>query len=253
MEQRACLVRAIAIPKINYVARHCWPPPVIIHKLQGFIKDFFWGKRNERRSRPWVQEKHGALSIREGGISIPCVRTELITLDASTVVTWATLVSSRDRLVGNILWGDGNTSPRYITPRYGDDQEQKVLTSLWTTGCKAVAVISGGHVGGLNAQAVWTRAYRFVAKTTVTHSDHGSVTVDARAALDGPTRNELLEETSVNGRSDTTWLKNASVETMSWLFNRKGRRYQLNGASFARGRATLGDTITWSWEDCGVV
>uniref|UniRef100_M4BLK5 Uncharacterized protein n=1 Tax=Hyaloperonospora arabidopsidis (strain Emoy2) TaxID=559515 RepID=M4BLK5_HYAAE len=72
------------------------------------------------------------------------------------------------------------------------------------------------------------------AKTTVTHSDHGSVTVDARAALDGPTRNELLEETSVNGRSDTTWLKNASVETMSWLFNRKGRRYQLNGASFAR-------------------
>uniref|UniRef100_M4BLF0 Uncharacterized protein n=1 Tax=Hyaloperonospora arabidopsidis (strain Emoy2) TaxID=559515 RepID=M4BLF0_HYAAE len=91
------------MPKVNDVARHCWPPPVIIHKLQGFIKDFVWGKRSGRRSRPWVQEEHGALSIREGG-------------------------------------------------------------------CKAVAVISAGHAGGLNAQAVRTRATRFVAKTTVTHS-----------------------------------------------------------------------------------
>ena len=94
---------------------------------------------------------------------------------------------------------------------------------------------------------------RFVDNTTVTHSDHGSVTVDARAALDGPTRNELLEETSVYGRFDTTWLKHASMETMSWLFDRKGRRYQLKYASFARGRATLGDTITWTWAECGEV
>ena len=113
--------------------------------------------------------------------------------------------------------GDGNTCPRYITPRWGDDEEQKVLTSLWATGCKAVVVISAGHTGGLNAQAVRTREERFVAETTVTHSDHGSVTVDARAALDGPTRNELLEETSVYGRFDTTWLKHASLETMSSL------------------------------------
>uniref|UniRef100_M4C1Q9 Uncharacterized protein n=1 Tax=Hyaloperonospora arabidopsidis (strain Emoy2) TaxID=559515 RepID=M4C1Q9_HYAAE len=40
---------------------------------------------------------------------------------------------------------------------------------------------------------------------------------------------------------------------MSWLFDRKGRRYQLNGASSARGRDTLGDNITWSWAECGVV
>ena len=76
-----------------------------------------------------------------------------------------------------------------------------------------------GHAGGLNTQAVRTRANRFVAKTTVTHTDHGSVTVDARAALDDLTCNELLEETSVYKRFDTTWLKHASMKTMSWLFD----------------------------------
>ena len=106
-----------------------------------------------------------------------CLRTELITLAASSVGTWATLVSSRDRLTGDILWGDGITCPRYTTPRWVDDEEQKVLIFLWATGCKAVVVISAGHTGGLNAQAVRTRANRFVAKTTVTHSDHRSVTV----------------------------------------------------------------------------
>ena len=113
-------------------------------------------------------------------------------------------------------------------------------------------MVSAAHVGGLIVQAVRTRVERFVAKTTVTR-DHGSVTVDAGAALDGPTCNELLEETSVYGRFDTTWMKHASMETMSWLFDRKGRRYQLNGASSARGRDTLGDTIFCSRAECGVV
>ena len=120
VERRACLVRAIAIPKINYVARHCWPPPVIIHKLQGFIKDFFWGKRNERRSRPWVQEEHGALSIREGGMSTPRVRTQLITLAASIVGTWATLVSFRDKLFLVIFWGGAGKRARARIPRAGE-------------------------------------------------------------------------------------------------------------------------------------
>ena len=112
---------------------------------------------------------------------------------------------------------------RLLTMPY--EEEQKVLTSLWATGCKAVVVISAAHAGSLNAQAVRTRAKRFVAKTTVTHSDHGSVIINARAALDGPTRNELQEETSVYGRFDTTWLKHASMETMLWLFDRKECRY----------------------------
>uniref|UniRef100_M4BRA4 Uncharacterized protein n=1 Tax=Hyaloperonospora arabidopsidis (strain Emoy2) TaxID=559515 RepID=M4BRA4_HYAAE len=118
-----------------------------------------------------------------------------------------------------IFCGGGNTCPRYITPRWGDDEEQKVLTSLWASRCNAVVVMSAGQAGGLNAQAVRTRANRFVAKTTVTHRDHGSVTADARAALDGPTRNELLEKISVYGLFDTTWLKHALMETMSWHFD----------------------------------
>uniref|UniRef100_M4C2P7 Uncharacterized protein n=1 Tax=Hyaloperonospora arabidopsidis (strain Emoy2) TaxID=559515 RepID=M4C2P7_HYAAE len=180
VEQHACLARDIAIPKVNYVARDCWPPPVIILKLQGFITDFVWGKRNGRRSRPWVQEEHEALSIREGG-----------------------------------------------------------------------------HAGGRNAQAVRTRANRFVAKTTVTHSDHGGVTVDARALLDGPNRNELLEETSAYGRFETTWMKHASMETMPWHFDRKGRRYQRNAGLTQDSGTFIGSyayRLTWAghqqWRPC---
>ena len=35
------------VSKINYVTRHYWPPPVIIHKLQGIIKDFVWVREME--------------------------------------------------------------------------------------------------------------------------------------------------------------------------------------------------------------
>ena len=72
------------------------------------------------------------------------------------------LVSSRDRLIGDILWGEGNTCPRYSTPHWGDDKEQKGPTSLWATGCKTVADTSAGHAGGLNAQAVRARAKKSV-------------------------------------------------------------------------------------------
>ena len=40
-------------------------------------------------------------------MSIPCVRKEVITLADPTVGKWATLVSSRDRLIGDICGGTG--------------------------------------------------------------------------------------------------------------------------------------------------
>ena len=66
VEQRACLARSIAVPKITFLARRCWPTPGIVSRLHGLILDFVWGTRDGMRSRPWVPKEMAMLPVRLG-------------------------------------------------------------------------------------------------------------------------------------------------------------------------------------------
>ena len=67
VEQRARLSSAIAVPKITFLAWHCWLPPSIVTRLKSMIQDFVWGVQDGKRSRPWVLSEVNSLLIHQGG------------------------------------------------------------------------------------------------------------------------------------------------------------------------------------------
>ena len=129
VEQRSHLVRAIAVPKFLYVARHCWPSKAIIFRLSKLIKDFIWGTRDGKRNRPWVPAEQTELPIAQGGLAAPCITTELITMAAKTVGKWAASSGYLDRLIGDALWGEARPNP-FTLPQIGLGQYQSVLNPL---------------------------------------------------------------------------------------------------------------------------
>ena len=85
VEKRATLARDIAVLKINYLARHCWLSTAMLTWLRGLILDFIWGIRKGRRFRPWVPSEMASLPIQQGGLSVPCIRTEQMSMAATAV------------------------------------------------------------------------------------------------------------------------------------------------------------------------
>ncbi|GAB9477717.1 reverse transcriptase, partial [Globisporangium polare] len=199
VEQRAHLVRAVAVPKFLFVARYCWPTAATVTKIHVLIKDFVWGMRDGKRSRPWVPQEQAALPIKDGGLAVPCIRTELTTLAAMTIGKWAAAASERDLLIGDILWGGGGPRPTYITPRWGEDVRPKVRASLWETGAEAVSAAAAEHARGGDKTTVMARAERFMKTLESTYNDDGSFTVDLRKAMGGSTKAEMLEDATVLG------------------------------------------------------
>ena len=61
--QRAHIASAIAIPKITFLAWHCWPPRTVVTRLHRLIIDFVWGVRGGKRSRTWVPSEIDSLPI----------------------------------------------------------------------------------------------------------------------------------------------------------------------------------------------
>ena len=43
VERRAKFASAIAVSRITFLARHCWPPPAMDTRLHSLIVDFVWG------------------------------------------------------------------------------------------------------------------------------------------------------------------------------------------------------------------
>ena len=80
-------------------------------RLHSLILEFVWGVRDGKRSRPWVPSEIASLPIQQEDLAVPCIRTELITMAAKAVVKWATILSSRDLLIGDYLWGSSGSGP----------------------------------------------------------------------------------------------------------------------------------------------
>lgn len=243
VEQRARLASAISVLKITLLARHCWPPQDIVERLYGLIADFVWGKRDGKRSRPWVPKEMAALLIQQGGLAIPCIRTELMTMAATAVGQWAAAVSRRELLIGDVLWGGQEAGPAYITSCWTEDAQPRLRASLWETGAEVVGLSAADHVRQGDVGAVRRRASRFSTRAELSYNDDGSVTVDVRRAMDDEMRNGMKYDITLSGRIDKRWLVHATMADMSWLRDRRGNPYNLNGAGFARDKRTLGDAL----------
>ena len=107
--------------------------------------DFVWGVRDGKRLRPWVPTEVDTLPIQQGGLAVPCIRTELMTMAATAVGQWAATVSLRDLLISDYLWGCTGSGPAYITPCWKDDKLPRYRATFWLTGSEIVGISAARH------------------------------------------------------------------------------------------------------------
>ena len=128
------------IPKILYIARHVWPPLRVVEELQQIVKHFVWGVRDDENIRAWLSDAQTELPLKEGGIGIPNVRLELLTMATITVGRWAADGDAFDRTLGDILLSvgqsGGTVAPVYQTPQRTASRVDKCRyrSTLWESG-----------------------------------------------------------------------------------------------------------------------
>ncbi|DAZ99046.1 TPA: hypothetical protein N0F65_010932 [Lagenidium giganteum] len=77
--QRARLAQAIILPKILYMARHCWSPRHIRRRLQRLIRNLVWKHRttDHIKSKGWLPEHAAANPSHAGGVGLPLITAGL--------------------------------------------------------------------------------------------------------------------------------------------------------------------------------
>lgn len=98
--------RAVILPKLLFVARHYWPSPATVVKLQKLLHTYVWHNTltAEALSQRAKMSHHAAvLPLRVGGIALPDLKTEVMKLSAKTTYQWTTASSVTSRAVGAVL------------------------------------------------------------------------------------------------------------------------------------------------------
>ncbi|KAF1319717.1 reverse transcriptase, partial [Globisporangium splendens] len=138
--QRAAIASAVIIPKVLYVARHSWPSTAIVNQLHDLVKQFVWGSRSGKPAKPWMKEEQAELKKMNGGLSVPNIRTELMTMSATAISKWAITTSHIDQVIGEILLHNTRASSTYITPLDAIPRRPPQLRdNMWTTGAALCA------------------------------------------------------------------------------------------------------------------
>ena len=100
---------------------------------------------------------------------------------------------------------------------------------------------------------VCRQAFSFTSGAAVAYDDDISVTFDVRQVLDDRMRAGMSAKVAASGRFDHRWLVYATLKDMSWLRDRRGTTYTLNGADFAYGPNFLGEIVYWTTLQTGIV
>ncbi|KAF1318320.1 reverse transcriptase, partial [Globisporangium splendens] len=100
VSQCAVIARAVAIPKALYIVRHEWPTLTVVTRLQQMIKRFVWDVREGKNARAWLSDEQAELPTKEGGIGMPNMKQELLTLAPITVARGAADADAFGRALG---------------------------------------------------------------------------------------------------------------------------------------------------------
>ena len=83
---------------------------------------------------------------------------------------------------------------------------------------------------------VCRRAISFTSRAEIVYKTDGSVTIDVRRLVDGNLRVGMRAEVEKLGIFDYRWMEHATLTDMSWLRDRQGKVYNLNGADLQEDR-----------------
>ena len=128
-----------------------------------------------------------------------------------------------------------------------------VSSNSLITGSGIVAVSAARHAPQGAVREVCRRAVSFTSSAAVAYNEDVSVTIDVLRVIDDKLRAGVRAEVAVSGRFDHRWLVHATLKDMSWLRDRRGEAYTLNGADFAISYNYLGETLSWTTLQRGVV
>lgn len=177
-EQRALIAQAIIILKVLYAARHSWLSAAVVECLHQQLKRFVWGTRGDKTAPAWLSETQAQLPVVKGGMAVPHLRTEIITMSAQVVDHWATAASDFEQLLGDVLQGRQFLQPVFLTPSLSALLEPLFLASFWRTGASLVENAAAAHAGEPDIPQLRAPAARLV------HAAVHASWVDGRYGLD---------------------------------------------------------------------
>ncbi|KAF1314714.1 reverse transcriptase, partial [Globisporangium splendens] len=219
--QRAAIASAVIIPKVLYVARHSWPSTAIVNQLHDLVKQFIWGSRNGKPAKPWMKEEQAELKKMNGGLSVPNIRTELMTMSATAVSKWAIITSHIDQVIGKSCCTTQGLLRR--TSR----------RSMRFQGGHPSFVITCGQL-----------AQHYVRRSILDPMIPENVIM-----LPGI----IAEGRKLRGTFCAEWLPYMTSTADGWLLDSNGSPYKLAHTSLSVGTAQLGDILRWEWIRPGVL
>ncbi|KAF1336675.1 Rxlr effector protein, partial [Globisporangium splendens] len=232
--QRAAIASAVIIPKVLYVARHSWPSMAIVNQLHDLVKQFVWGSRN--------------------GLSVPNIRTELMTMSATAVSKWAITTSHIAQVIGEILLHNTRTSSTYITPLDAIPRRPPQLRdNMWTTGAALCASLhSRPYEPRERGNVRW--CYEHFKSTIVQTQWDGDVfQINLSSKMSDRLPGIIAEGRKLRGTFCAEWLPYMTSTADGWLLDSNGSPYKLAHTSLSVGTAQLGDILRWEWIRPGVL
>ncbi|KAF1328529.1 reverse transcriptase, partial [Globisporangium splendens] len=232
--QRAAIVSAVITPKVLYVARHSWPSTAIGNQLHDLVKQFVWGSRN--------------------GLSVPNIRTELMTMSATAVSKWAITTSHIDQVIGEILLHNTRASSTYITPLDAIPRRPLQLRdNMWTTGAALCASLHSRPYEPRERDNVRWCYEHFKSTIVQTQWDGDVFQIDLSSKMSDRLPGIIAEGRKLRGTFCAEWLSYMTSTADGWLLDPNGSPYKLAHTSLSVGTAQLGDILRWEWIRPGVL
>ncbi|KAF1333576.1 reverse transcriptase, partial [Globisporangium splendens] len=252
--QRAAIASAVIIPKVLYVARHSWPSTAIVNQLHDLVKQFVWGSRNGKPAKPWMKEEQAELKKMNGGLAVPNIRTELMTMSATAVSKWAITTSHIDQVIGEILLHNTRASSTYITPLDAIPRRSPQLRdNMWTTGAALCASLHSRPYEPRERDNVRWCYEHFKSTIVQTQWDGDVFQIDLSSKMSDRLPGIIAEGRKLRGTFCAEWLPYMTSTADGWLLDSNGSPYKLAHTSLSVGTAQLGDILRWEWIRPGVL
>lgn len=251
--QRAEIARAVIVPKILFLARHSWPTSDTVDALQSFTSSFVWGTRAGKKKKAWLSPEQAELPTKMGGIALPQIRCELLTLAATTAARWASNATDLERAIGDILISAKGGGLVYVTPHRERNRTLRLGQTLWRTGVQALA---SAHWQEQDPQ----ETARIAATAAALNQVHlrsewsgGTYNINIGSDLIRVLARHAQQATLLRGAFCSSWLEHASTTRDGWLLNSDGSIYALSRQHLAAGTVTLSDILQWRLVERGRV
>ncbi|KAF1329666.1 hypothetical protein FI667_g5849, partial [Globisporangium splendens] len=183
-----------------------------------------------------------------GGLSVPNIRTEPMTMSATAVSKWAITISHIDQVIGEILLHNTRASSTYITPLDAIPRRPLQLRdNMWTTGAALCASLHSRPYEPRERDNVRWYYEHFKSTIVQTQWDGDVFQIDLSSKMSDRLSGIIAEGRKLRGIFCAEWLPYMTSTADGWLLDSNGSPYKLAHTPLSVGTAQLGDILRWEW------